>query len=159
MSVVVIGVDPGDSAGVGIIKDTELWHVFQGTPGDAMTLIELTVTNFHEEEHTVAIACERFVNLSSRGRTHQPTAQKVGGALEHLAEQHNVKFRFQGPADAHAIATNETLRQLGMFQTPSMIGRPDANDVNMAIRHALLYLSSTHVTLFKTMLERGGVIR
>lgn len=158
MSVIVIGFDPGDSCGVGIIKDTELFHVFQGSAGDALTIVELTIMNFDHEDDTVAIACERYVSMSNRGRTHQPSAQKVGGALEHMAEHHKCKFRFQGPADAHSVATNEMLRQLGMYQTAETVKAPDANDTNMAIRHALLYMSNTHATLFHEILKKHGAM-
>jgi hypothetical protein len=158
MSLVIIGVDPGDSTGVGIFKDTELWHVFQGEPGDALTLIELTIGRFHDGETKVAIACERFVSQGGRGRTHQPTAQRAGGVIEHMAEQHGVHFRWQGPADAWAIASNERLKLMGMLQTGESVKQPDAKDVNMAIRHALLYMSSTYARTFHAILRAHGIM-
>lgn len=157
MSVVVIGVDPGDSTGVAILKDTTLWHTFQGTPEDGITLVELTIGRFHGTEDSVALACERYVSMSRRGRTHQPTAQRAGGVLEHMARQHEIPFRWQGPADAWAIASNDRLKLLGMLQTPEDVQQPDAQDVNMAVRHALLYLSNTHATVFHQLLREHGV--
>jgi hypothetical protein len=136
VTVVVIGVDPGDSTGVAILKDMDLFFAFQGDPGDALT----------------------FVDMSRRARTHQPTAQRVAGALEHMARTHGCMFRYQGPADAHAVADNEKLKQLGMLQTPGTVGKADANDANMAVRHALLYLSSMHARLFHDILAKHHVI-
>jgi hypothetical protein len=159
MSVIVIGVDPGDSTGVAIIKDTELFHAHQGRPGSSLTLVEISLERFTRNGDDVAIAYERFVSMSNRGRTHQPTAQKIAGALERLAEQYKCKVRAQGPADAHAVASNELLRQLGMHQTSESIKQPDANDANMAVRHALLYLSNTHATLFQAILRKHGLTR
>jgi hypothetical protein len=158
VSVVVIGVDPGDSTGVGIIRDTELFYAYQGDPGEALTLTELTITRFNNDDDVVAVACERFVSMSRQARTHQPTAQRVAGALEHMARTHGCMFRYQGPADAHAIADNEKLKQLGMLQTPGTIGQLDASDANMAVRHALLYLSNTHARLFHDILAKHHVI-
>jgi hypothetical protein len=159
MTVIVIAVDPGDSTGVAIIKDTELWHAFQGTPEDALTLVELTITRFNVDGNIVIVVGERYVNMQSHsGRTHQPTAQRVIGVLEHLAASHNVTFVLQGPADAWAIASNLTLRQLGMYQTSKMLYTTDADDANMAVRHALLYLSHTHATLFHAILRRHGIM-
>jgi hypothetical protein len=156
MSVFIIGVDPGDSTGVGIIKDGTLWKAFQGTPADALTLIELTITHFDENENEVAIACERYVSMQSRGRTHQPTAQRIGGAIENLAERHKRKFVWQGPADAWAIASNALLTQLGWLQTNLTVGQKDATDANMALRHALLYIARTYATQFDTLLRSCG---
>lgn len=159
MNHVTIGVDPGDSTGIAMLWNCQLWHVFQGKPEDAVTLIELTIDRFHgQDKGEVAIACERFVAMSTRGRTHQPTAQRVGGALEHLAKKNEIKFRWQGPADAWAIASNERLKQLGMLQTAESVKQPDANDANMAVRHALLYESSTHATAFHELLKKHGVV-
>jgi hypothetical protein len=157
VSVVVIGVDPGDSTGVAILKDMDLFFAFQGDPGDALTFVELAIMRVTATDQ-VAIVCERFVAMSRRARTHQPTAQRVAGALEHMARTHGCMFRYQGPADAHAVADNEKLKQLGMLQTPGTVGKADANDANMAVRHALLYLSSMHARLFHDILAKHHVI-
>ena len=159
MTVIVIGVDPGDSTGVAIIKDNALFHAFQGTPEDALTLVELTITRFDGEDDDVTVAGERYVNMQTRGgRSHQPTAQRVLGALEHLVTHHDCRFILQGPADAWALASNTLLRRLGMYQTNKMLDTPDADDANMAIRHALLYLSHAHATLFHDLMRRHGVM-
>jgi hypothetical protein len=159
MSTVIIGVDPGDSTGVATLIDTKLFHAYQGPPGDALTLIELTIARHRSSD--VTIACERYVNMQTRGRgrTHQPTAQRVSGALEHIAKQQKCRFVLQSPADAWGIASNELLRRVGMYQTNLTVGQTDADDANMAARHALLYLSHKHATLFADLLQRNGVVR
>jgi sigma54-dependent transcription regulator len=166
MTVVVIGVDPGDSAGVAIITDDmqalvgapALVKAFQGTAGDAVTLVELVLARY-ASGNDVTIACERYVNMQTRGRgkTQQPTAQRMIGTLEHLATVAHVRFVLQGPAEAWAIAPVALLRKIEMYQTKDTVDRSDANDANMAIRHALAYMARAHTTLFDALLRRYGV--
>lgn len=163
MSRHIIGVDPGDSAGVAIITDDDdllgvprLFHVFQGTPSDALTLVELMIARGYDDED-VTVVCERFVSMRSRrGRTHQPTAQRMGGAIEHVAQHHGVRFVYQNPSDAWAVASNDLLQRLGMLQTGQSIGQRDADDANMAVRHALLYLAQHRATRFDALLKSVG---
>jgi hypothetical protein len=164
MTVVVIGVDPGDSAGVAIITDDvhgvpTLVKAFQGSPGDALTLVELVLGHYAPHDADVTIACERYVSMQTRGRgrTQQPAAQRMIGVLEHVATEAGVRFVLQGPAEAWAIASNELLRSTHLYQTKDTIDRSDANDANMAIRHALAYMARAHTTLFDALLRRYGV--
>jgi hypothetical protein len=155
MSTYIIGVDPGDSTGVAIFKDTQLLHVFQGEPDRAATLVELILSRAIDEDR-VTFVCERFTNArSARVTTHQPTAQRVIGVMQHLAETYSYTLELQGPADAHAIMTNPMLRDLKLLQRARDVGQPDANDVNMAVRHALLAMSKHHATLFESLLVAG----
>jgi hypothetical protein len=158
VSLIIIGVDPGDSTGVAMLKDTELFYAYQGDAGEAATLVELTIDRFRKTDTKLAVACERYVTQSRRGRTHQPTAQRTGGVIEHMCQKHDVPFRWQGPADAWAIANNDRLKLLGLLLAPGDVSRPDANDVNMAMRHALLYMSNTHATVFREILRKHGVV-
>ncbi len=156
MTVVVIGVDPGESTGVATLVDARLMHAWQGSAKDALTLIELTIVRYIAAD--VTIACERFVSMRrQRGQTHQPTAQRVSGAVEYLARHHGCRFVQQGPADAWAMAPNDILFALGVYQRGSDVGQADGSDANMAIRHALLYLSHAHATLFDELLRRHRI--
>jgi sigma54-dependent transcription regulator len=164
MTVVVIGVDPGDSAGVAIITDKThgvptLIKAFQGSPGDAVTLVEVVLARYATTDADVTIACERYVSMQTRGRgkTQQPAAQRMIGVLEHIATEAGVRFVLQGPAEAWAIASNELLRTTHLYQTRDTVDSPDANDANMAIRHALAYMARAHTTLFDALLRRYGV--
>ena len=152
MSVVVIGVDPGDSTGVAALCDGKLIAAFQGTPEDAVTLIEILLTRFNQPDHDVTIACERFIQLGGRARTHQPTAQRLGGVIEAIARTYEVRFIWQGPADAWAIADNALLHRLKMFRTSHDVQQGDANDANMAVRHAILCLARLYASTFDALL-------
>lgn len=160
---IVIGVDPGDSMGVAIVMTNDvnlltLLQAYQGPPGDALTLMELVLQRHAGTDGTVAVACERYVNMGSRHRTHQPTAQRMSGAVEALAQRFGAHFVQQGPSDAWAAAPNDVLRKLGWFQTAADTATGDANDANMAVRHALLYAMNRHATLFDALLRAHGVI-
>jgi len=160
MTLLVIGVDPGDSMGVGALRQDgllpTLTYAAQGDPHHGMDAIELLLQH-HAQTHTCVIACERYVNFTSRHRTHQPVAQQVMGATEHLAKRYDATFVLQAPADAWAVAPNHLLHQLGMWQTAKTVDAGDANDANMAIRHALVYLMRSHNTLFDALLRHHNV--
>lgn len=153
MSTVVIGVDPGDSMGVAALQDGKLIAAFQGKPEDGMIMIEVLVEKFTPEAgHHLVIACERFVELGRTAKTHQPVAQQVCGVVQAIANKHDVRLQWQGPADAWAVADNMLLRRLGLFRSRGDVDQSDANDVNMAIRHALLCVARLYATTFDQML-------
>ena len=151
MSVIVIGVDPGDSTGVAVIKDTKLIVAEQGEPHKSLLTLEIICS--HYAEHDITIACERYVSARRTVVTHQPTAQKVIGMVERLAETYKANFIMQGPADAWAMAPNDLLKRLGMWQTSRTVDQPDANDANMAIRHAILAMANMHATTFELLVK------
>lgn len=154
MTLYIIGVDPGDSTGVALLKDAELVYALQtvetGTAIDALHVILGKVTADDE----AVIACERYIQTRRGPITNQPRAQQIFGVVQRIAEEYGVRFFSQGPADAKAIASNELLRGIGMLKTGNDVGQPDANDVNMAIRHALFALARVRATLFETLITR-----
>jgi hypothetical protein len=155
MSIVVIGIDPGDSMGVAALKDGELIAAFQGPPGDGIIMLELLLDRYPTDDNSITVACERFTP-ASRIVSHQPVAQQVIGVVESVCHKYGVSYYSQGPADAHAIATNELLKRLGLYRTKNDVGQSDANDINMAIKHALLVLAKLHATVFDQMIKNAN---
>lgn len=154
MSVLVIGVDPGDSTGVAVLMDGQLTYVFQGTPERAVALVELVLERATRSADTITLACERFIQQrSQRTQSHQPRAQQIAGVMQHVAERYAVQFVLQGAADAWAIADNNALRKLKVHQSAKSVQQPDADDANMAVRHALLCLARHHASLFDAILK------
>jgi hypothetical protein len=146
---IVIGVDPGASAGLAVIVEDALELVMQGTPKEVLQALQARLNQHRQDD--VIVACERFIQLpSGRGRpmTHQPEAQMMVGRVEELCALYGRKVLMQAPVDAHAIGSNALLQKVGMWTTPAHVMQPDAKDANMAVRHALLALARYHATTF-----------
>jgi hypothetical protein len=149
---VIIGVDPGDSMGLACFDNTKLIFALQNDPHQALTMLELACDKFKPRK--IVIACERFTSGRAT-HSHQPTAQRVIGAVERLAKKRKIDFVLQGPADARAIAPDDLLRKLKLWQTSAGLGTPDANDANMAVRHALLLIATRYAATFEKMIRTG----
>jgi hypothetical protein len=150
----VVGVDPGDSTGVALLRDGRLFLVRQGPPEPMLTLVDVTLGRLTDRAgDAVAVFVERYVGASRRPATRQPTAQEVVGQVRALCRRHGVAFTQQGAADAWACADNALLRRLGWWQRGADVAAADANDANMALRHALLGLMTTRPTLFARLLR------
>lgn len=155
MTRIVVGVDPGDSTGVAIFKDGEFVSAHQGPPGDMITLVEFIVKKVAGND-SCCVAVERFVQGGRVAHSHQPVAQQVVGAVVSLCEKYGIPTTMQGPADARAVASNDTLRAMGLWQTKNDVDRQDANDANSAVRHALLYMAGHYATDFIKLRQRAG---
>lgn len=149
----VIGVDPGKSFGLFALRDGKRAGAFQGTPEDGLRYLTIELDDVYLEGADALIAMERFVGGSSR-HTRQTDAQQVVGAVIDLAARYKVPIVFQNPADAKSFTTNDFLRKLGLWVTPSEVGAPDADDVRDAARHALLCLASHRAQTYCRLLER-----
>lgn len=155
--IVVIGVDPGKSTGVAEMVDGRLVHIFQGPSGDAMDVLESVLAEHSgHADRRVAVACERFV-AGNQVQSHQPEAQQVVGNVVRMCHQHGVEVDLQGPADAHAIGQDFLLQRLDLWPLPSHVSQPDADDVRMAVRHALLFLARHHARLFQALVNASKV--
>lgn len=155
--IVVIGVDPGESTGVAELIDGRLIHIFQGPSETALDVLD-SLLRLHSGrvDRKVAIACERFV--SGNGvKSHQPEAQQVVGNVMRAAHKHGVEIDLQAPSDAHAIGQNFLLQRLNLWPLPSQVGQNDADDVRMAVRHALLYLARHHASVFEALVKGAPV--
>lgn len=153
MSTYVIGIDPGDSTGLALFVDGTFVIAQQGTPAQELTTLEALLSKGCRQPNRTTVAVERFTP-GRRALTHQPVAQQVIGAVERAAEIYGARVVQQGAADAHGLITREQLIKLGMWQTGTTINQPDANDANMAVRHALLTLAREHATQFEKLLRK-----
>lgn len=157
---ILIGIDPGDSTGMVVLHvlgPSELHKVLvmQDTPAVVMKVLRAALRS--AEDDAVTIAIERYVDPpGGQFKTAQPTAQQLIGAVTMLAEEFGVPLQLQMPAPAKAIASNAFLRANGLLITAAEVDAPDANDVNMAMRHAVLYLATRHATVFSFLLSRSS---
>lgn len=158
---VVIGIDPGKSCGLTVFYDARLAFIWQGSHErlrDVLTnQLHHAVRVIGTQTRSICIAVERYVQLRGRhGRTPQNDALEVIGYVVALAADWNVEASLQSPADARALAPDAVLRQLGVYATGVDVNCPDADDVNMATRHALLHMAIKHNTMFARMISRAG---
>jgi hypothetical protein len=155
----VIGVDPGSSTGVFVLRNFWLgpFARWQEPHTEALTRLTSLLGQLQYTQPpttTFVIAAERFIGAGSHGpRTHQPVAQRVCGQLEALAAELSVELVWQSPADAKRFAPNERLRSLGLYTSRGEVNQPDANDVNDAARHALLLLARRFAAHFEDLLN------
>lgn len=157
MSVTVIGVDPGLSTGVAEIANGFRGSFCQGLPHQAVDFLEHRIQENVKSGVDLTIACERFTQQSGhRVLTQQPEAQQTIGMVQRLCAVYGVELVSQPPADALRIASNDLLRRAGLWIVPSEVGQSDADDVRMAMRHAVLALSRKHATIFESIWCRSG---
>lgn len=151
---ITIGVDPGLSTGVAVLHDSHRVLVFQGSPQEALRVLD-TVLDVPPRDggprDDVILAYERFTTMPGAVRTSQPEAQQVVGAVKNLATDRVRLLVPQSPGDARGIASNAFLHRSGLWVSPTDVGCPDANDANMAMRHAVLALATHRATLFAGM--------
>jgi len=153
MSVVIIGVDPGKSAGVAEIVDGRMVRIFQGPGGQAMDLIELILKDHSgHADRRVSIACERFIQ-GNQAHSHQPEAQQMVGLVLRAGHHHGVSVDLQAPSDALAIGQGPLLQRAGLWPLASDVRQADADDVRMAVRHAVLYMARHHASLFQRLVR------
>lgn len=154
----IFGLDPGESTGLfGLRVDrstVDCFLRFQGDAPEALHRMEKAIREITVWGDNVVIAGERFTTTDKTGkRSSQPTPLRVLGAAEQLSYQYtNVEFTLQSPADAKKLMPNARLRELGFYTSADLVGRPDANDVNDAARHALLGLVRRRASSFDAIL-------
>lgn len=157
MNVVIIGVDPGMSAGVAEVVDGRLGRIFQGPPGEAMDLLDELLSEWSGRSDVwLSVACERFVQ-GNQVQSHQPEAQQMVGLVLRAGHRHGVTVDLQSPSDAKAIGQNFLLQRISLWPLPSSVGRADADDVRMAVRHAVLYMARRHASLFQQLVNGASI--
>jgi hypothetical protein len=153
--VIIIGVDPGQSFGVVVLRDTRIIILSQSTVDEGLAIINFALNSREDPQEPIIIACESFV-VTPRGgrRTGIVDTSELVGAVNQIASQYdNVTLYMQSSADAKRGFPNKLLRQLYFYVTPSMVNKADADDVNSAMRHALLCLAKHHATVFETLVS------
>lgn len=144
---VIIGVDPGASCGLAVIMDGVLELAWQGPPREMLQTLQARLEQHRGDD--VSVACERFIQARGPGAmTHQPDAQMIVGRVEELCHMYGRVVHMHAPVDAHAVGNSAQLKKIGMWTTPEHVMQPDANDANMAIRHALLLMMRYHAKTF-----------
>lgn len=159
MTVYVIGVDGGLSTGLaeighGLRRST----FYQNTPDAALTMLEELLAHHTAESHnphTVLVAYEVYRQAGRAPITRQPEAQDVARSTQDLCRRYGVPSFGQTPAEAKKIASDVFLRRAGLWTLPSEVGADDANDVNDAMRHAVLLLARRHARLYEALLTRA----
>ena len=154
--VYVIGIDPGVSTGIVSLVNGRKELAWQGPHTQAEKVLDDYLCRVYHVccNTTVTVACERYIEASRRVKTSQPIPQQVVGVAESCAKRYGFNFVLQQPGNAKRIAPNSFLLQLGLFTGRGDVSCPDANDVNSAMRHAVLYLAQKHASLFDDMLQR-----
>lgn len=152
----VVGVDPGASCGYAAFRDAERVSFGQGSTAYVVAVIrELLLPVIREEPRVfAALAVERFALLPRGGfrRTAQPEALEAIGELRRVAHELGVPVMLQSPADADRFA--DLARDAGLRLTGNDVGRADADDVNSATRHALLWLVRHRATAIEELVTK-----
>lgn len=152
-----IGVDPGVSTGLFVLRgDGFVAHRQQGTPSQVLDDFALRFPFLCAGTTDVLVGCERYVQDQSNHKTAQPAPLQVIGVVAQLARLHQWDVKFQSPADAKALVSNNVLRELGLYTTAAQVEARDANDVNDAARHAVTVLAHHRASLFERLLAGIG---
>jgi hypothetical protein len=149
--VTIIGVDPGKSCGMATLTDGRLSYVFQGP---APTMLDSLRTQVARAQGAVTVACERYVVYPKR-YMHQPDTLEVIGAVKLICGDLGVDLVLQYARDAKKLASNDRLRDLGMFVGLDEVNTPDADDVRDAVRPALLRLALDHTAIYERLLSHS----
>jgi hypothetical protein len=160
VTALVVGVDPGESCGIAVLRDGYRSVVGQNHPDDVILVLTQMMTHNAPLAVTMRIGIERFITTPETGRrSQQSTALEVIGAIEFEARRHGVPVHRQTVSDVKKFASNRLLRELNLYVTPAEVDRPDANDANDAMRHAVYCVARHHATIFAAMQRRGRLLR
>lgn len=153
LTVYSIGVDPGLSMGLYVLRNTERFGFWQGTPMTTLQALDLLLVKLRDDDPgaKIIVACERYISTSRPGKTHQPIAQVVIGQVQLVVERHSIDIEWQAPADAKRFAPTTFLRKHGLYVTAREVNCRDANDVNDAARHAVLLLAKRFAAIFERL--------
>jgi hypothetical protein len=153
----IIAVDPGQSTGLAEILDEpeigiQRGLIFQGTPREALVILNSRLQLHHDMGHTVIVACESFRQSGRAMVTPQPEALETSVRVSTIAEARGVRFLSQTPGDAKRVAPNALLQKTGLWVLPREVAQKDANDVNDAMRHCVLAMSRYKATMYDRLL-------
>lgn len=150
-----IGIDPGESVGLAAFRGAELLKVMQASPDVVIAELASILSRREHLDNFTYIGCERFVSLPRKGyHTNQPATQTVIGRVSQLVGAYaNLELLLQSPADARHLMSDQKMRELGVWITPKRVGQRDANDANMAVRHAMLVMMTHNRNDYKALLN------
>lgn len=130
-----LSVDPGFLSGVSLTAvraaDNELVNLYSAELG--FPEVVLMCREFLQELPVKRLVAEKFTITPQTGKNSQAGwSLEIIGCLKLLAHDFGLKLELQSPASAKSFATNDRLKQLGMWHTG---GAGHAND---ALRHAVV---------------------
>lgn len=155
MTTVTIGVDPGLSCGLAVLRDARLLRVVQGPAAHCMHVLEEYLQQYAgRADVDIEIGIERFTVTPQTGRrTQQTSALEITGMVDMLAERYGVEVVRQTISDVKTFAADPLLRKLDLWVKPSDVDAPDANDAKDAVRHAVYRLAMRHASLLQSRLN------
>lgn len=132
---VTLAVDPGLLSGVAVtairVRDNELVTLYSaelGFPDVALVCRALT-----SSELLSRVVAEKFTITPQTGKNSQAGwSLEIIGCLKFFAWEAALPLVFQSPASAKSFATNDRLKQLGMWH------KGGAGHANDALRHAVV---------------------
>ena len=160
-NLIIIGIDPGLSTGMGILWNGTRHGVMQGPPARIIQELQKQLDLMMLlSDREIRIGIERFITTPETGKkSQQSTALEVIGAVTHVATEAGVPIHKQTVSHVKKLTSNRRLRELGLYVTARDVNQPDANDANDAMRHAVYCTAIHHATAFVAMLERARLIR
>lgn len=144
MKRVVIAVDPGKASGIccfGFDNVDEPYLIMAGEyqPDEFAAPLRELLNSAAAEGIPVEIVCERFtINAQTVRNSQAPYSLEQIGVLKQIMRDAGISdslLKFQSPADAKRMFTNEGIKKLGYWH------KGGAGHALDAIRHGLLYLA------------------
>lgn len=141
----IIAVDPGKASGIACFlldaapSEPELLWSIECQPNEYAEPLRVAIGEALVAGRVLAIVCERFtINAQTVRNTQAPYSLEQIGVLKQVmrdAGMNDNELKYQNPADAKHMFSNEALKKLGYWHKG---GEGHALD---AIRHGLLYLA------------------
>lgn len=129
----ILAVDPGKTTGWVIYQEGEDLEFGQSAFEPFVKKVERVQQGISSYIDT--IVCERFtINTFTTKNSNQTDALEVIGYLKSVAVRYQTRFLLQMPSSAKTFATDERLKDAGLY----IVGQDHARD---AARHLLLYLT------------------
>jgi len=155
MTIITIGIDPGKSCGLAVLRDCLPLRVIQGTATQCMNVLEEYLSLYAlDPDADIEIAIERFTITPKTGRkSQQSSALEITGMVDLLATRYGVPVTRQTISDVKKFVKNTVLRKLGLWFKPSDVDAPDADDAHDAIRHAVYRFAMSHASVFTLRLK------
>ena len=144
MKRIIIAVDPGKATGVacfGLKSGSEPEMIMAGEyqPHEFAAPLRSLLSECSAEGINVEIVCERFtINAQTVRNSQAPYSLEQIGVLKQIMRDAGMKdseLKYQSPADAKRMFSNEAIKKLGYWH------RGGAGHALDAIRHGLLYLA------------------
>ena len=132
------------------------WGTIQGSHSNALSALDVWLRGLRTENADVLGACERFIEDRSKAKTAQPIVQQVIGMVTMLFARYDFPLVYQSPGDAKRIASRALLKRADLWTTAAEVGCPDANDINDAMRHAVLASARYRAQAFEKIFTAGN---